>query len=128
MQGELRLYNATNGSLTDWNFVNVIYATNHTTGRVAHNDNTWASVMRDCPTCPMHSVSNMFECPDFFPIGPDDKWMFCDVKDDKWMFCDVKDHAGQTLGHRWPASLGRVPTLDNASNVILLRNSTIIVY
>jgi hypothetical protein len=63
MQGELRLYKATNSTLTDWNFVNAIYATNQTAGRTLLNDNTWASEMRDCPTCPMHSISNMFECP-----------------------------------------------------------------
>ena len=63
MQGELRLYKATNTSLTDWHFVNVLYATNQTAGRTLLNDNTWASEMRDCPTCPAHSVSNMFECP-----------------------------------------------------------------
>jgi len=45
-----------------------------------HNDNTWASEMRDCPTCPLHSISNMFECPDFFPIGPDGQWMFVTSK------------------------------------------------
>ena len=63
MQGELRLYKATNSTLSDWHFVNTIYATNQTAGRTLHNDNTWASEMRDCPTCPMHSISNMFECP-----------------------------------------------------------------
>ena len=80
MQGELRLYTATNASLSDWHFVNTIFATNQTAGRLLRNDDTWASQMRDCPTCPLHSVSNMFECPDFFPIGASGKWMFVTSK------------------------------------------------
>lgn len=81
MQGEARLYKASTPDLLDWTFVNVIFATNETAGRVLDTaDNTWASQMRDCPTCPLHSVSNMFECPDFFPIGPDGKWMFVTSK------------------------------------------------
>ena len=51
MWGELRLYKATNDSLLDWNFVNVIFATNQTAGRTLYNDTTWASQMRDCLTC-----------------------------------------------------------------------------
>ena len=63
MQGELRLYKASSPALTDWTFVNVLFATNETAGRMLDaTDTAWASQMRDCPTCPLHSVSNMFEC------------------------------------------------------------------
>ena len=60
MQGELRLYKAASPALANWSFVNVLFATNETAGRTLDNamDNTWASQMRDCPTCPLHSVSN----------------------------------------------------------------------
>ena len=81
MQGELRLYKAATAALSDWTFVNVLFATNETAGRMIDaTDNSWASQMRDCPTCPLHSVSNMFECPDFFPIGQDGRWMFVTSK------------------------------------------------
>ena len=51
MQGELRLYKASNDSLLDWHFINVIFATNETAGRTLHGDTTWASQGRDCATC-----------------------------------------------------------------------------
>ena len=49
MQGELRLYKASSAALTNWTFVNVLFATNETAGRtLGATDNTWASQARDC--------------------------------------------------------------------------------
>eukprot|EP00039_Didymoeca_costata_P005084 m.78312 g.78312 ORF g.78312 m.78312 type:complete len:705 (+) comp12665_c0_seq7:96-2210(+) len=58
MQGEARLIRALNDNLTQWEFVSVMFASNQTIGH-------WAA-----------PLSNMFECPDFFPIGNSGKWMF----------------------------------------------------
>lgn len=44
--------------LDEWEFVSVMYSSNKTIG-------LWDE-----------QLSNMFECPDFFPIGSTGKWMF----------------------------------------------------
>jgi sucrose-6-phosphate hydrolase SacC (GH32 family) len=58
IQGELRLVRAVNNSIGAWEFAGVIYSSNETAG-------LWAE-----------QLTNMFECPDFFPIGNNGKWMF----------------------------------------------------
>jgi hypothetical protein len=54
----MRLVRGLNGSYKAWEFVSVAFASNKTAG-------LWAA-----------PISNMFECPDFFPIGTEGKWMF----------------------------------------------------
>ena len=79
IQGELRLYKAQDANLTDWRFVNTIFATNKTVGE-------WAARLPNADgSGDVRSVANMFECPDFFPIG------------DRWMFITSKIFQG----HRW---------------------------
>ena len=58
IQGELRLVRGINRSITAWEYVATIYSSNQTEG-------LWAE-----------QLSNMFECPDFFPFGRNGKWMF----------------------------------------------------
>ena len=57
-QGELRLVRSKVNDYTAWEYVGVAFASNETAG-------LWAA-----------PISNMFECPDFFPIGNSSKWMF----------------------------------------------------
>lgn len=56
-EGQVRLLRATDANWTAREFVSVLFASNITLGR-------WAE-----------QVTNMFECPDFFPIGENGKGM-----------------------------------------------------